>query len=862
MRGVREARGGAGWGRGVLLVAFGVAGAPALAAQLTWVRVFSAGLGHEWPALVGVVSAFFVGLALGAWGLDGVVSRTRHPARWYGGLELFSAVWMAGMIPLLPRLNALALSWTGLEPGGVWQAAVALAVPWLAVGPSAMAMGGAFPAMDRAVAPLLPDRRAVALLYALNTAGAMAGVALAVGVAMPAWGFAWTLAASAMVQAACGIAGGLAGTRWVTPVSSLAEEPPARESGVGAVRLGATAAATGFLGLGFELVGVRWLAQLTDNTLPTYAVALAVFLGGTALGGAWLRARQRRGGAPGWERLLWAQAAACVVAGWALVGLGGAAAGIGRGWGPRVGDFVLALLLFALPTLVMGAVFGSLVQEARRPGGGVGRMLAWNTLGAGLAGPLILGGVVPVVGLKWSLGLIAVGYLAWLPGRWGRRHALGMAGVVAAWIGFPPTAHRWPDGEGVQVLRQDDGRMASVAVIRTPDGHRALRVNGHFQQGGTATATAARRHAHLPLLLHPEPRRALFLGVGTGVTLGAATRHPGLRADGVELLPEVLDALPSFEPENHAPQRDPGVRLWRADARRFVRASHQAYDVIVADLFHPAEDGAGFLYTREHFAAIRERLAPGGLFCQWLPLHQLDLGGVRDVARTFLEVFPDADAWLLRFNADTPVVGLVGWTGGVRVEVGRLAERWKEAALARALSEAALNDPLRVLGCRLADPASLRRFAAGGDVATDDRPLVLFRAAAGREGGAPPERLRRFLEEVEPGFAGWVEGGDAAGWTTRLEAFRTARDLHLRGLAEEAQGQRAAAVALYLRSVRASPDYTAGYAQAVLIASAYARVEPDRARGLLEALRAARPDQRLAGDLLERLDAEARSRGP
>src|ERR1041385_4258376 len=99
--------------------------------------------------------------------------------------------------------------------------------------------------------------------------------------------------------------------------------------------------------------------------------------------------------------------------------------------------------------------------------------------------------------------------------------------------------------------------------------------------------------------------------------------------------------MPQCAPYHWPPERQPQLRMFIADARRFVRATAAQYDVIVADLFHPARDGAGSLYTLEHFSAIRRRLAPGGLFCQWLPLHQLDEHMLRVIIRTFLEVFPD-----------------------------------------------------------------------------------------------------------------------------------------------------------------------------------------------------------------------------
>src|SRR5512140_1068366 len=95
--------------------------------------------------------------------------------------------------------------------------------------------------------------------------------------------------------------------------------------------------------------------------------------------------------------------------------------------------------------------------------------------------------------------------------------------------------------------------MDSVAVVQHPDGKRSLLVNNRFTMGGTGAAAAERRHATIPLLLHPNPKRALFLGLGTGITFGAAGAEPGLQADGVELVPEIVQALPWFEPYNQLP---------------------------------------------------------------------------------------------------------------------------------------------------------------------------------------------------------------------------------------------------------------------------------------------------------------------
>lgn len=45
------------------------------------------GLGHEYPAVLAVLAAFFAGFAVGGWALDGVVSRSRRPGTPYAALE-------------------------------------------------------------------------------------------------------------------------------------------------------------------------------------------------------------------------------------------------------------------------------------------------------------------------------------------------------------------------------------------------------------------------------------------------------------------------------------------------------------------------------------------------------------------------------------------------------------------------------------------------------------------------------------------------------------------------------------------------------------------------------------------------------
>src|SRR6266496_2453517 len=120
---------------------FLASGFAALGLQITWTKMFSAGLGHEAPAMLALVTAFLGGMALGAWALDGRIHRSADPRRCYGGLQLCIGAWAALVTWLVPLLNRLAIVAMGADASPFRQALVAFAIPFLALLPATAAMG-------------------------------------------------------------------------------------------------------------------------------------------------------------------------------------------------------------------------------------------------------------------------------------------------------------------------------------------------------------------------------------------------------------------------------------------------------------------------------------------------------------------------------------------------------------------------------------------------------------------------------------------------------------------------------------------------------------------------------------------------
>ncbi len=852
----RPAARGAALSVHLLLILSGIAG---LGYQIVWTRMLSIGLGHEVFAVLAVVAAFFAGLALGALLLDGPIARSRRPGLWYAGLEALIGLWALALVWLIPWANGAVADWIGPEPTEARRWAGAFLGPLLLLLPATAAMGATLPAAERLYARLRRDGRGIGGLYAANAFGAMAGAIGAALLLAPRFGFSATLAAFAAINLLCAAATLLGPARGEAARAPL----PPREAGAGPTPgLLAALALTGLVGIGLEVAVIRALSQVLENTVYSFAAALSVYLLGTTLGAAAYQAlyAERRG--PGWDRpalgLLAALAAATAAAGlWAVIRLPelhlAIREAVGAGLAATMGaELLAAAAAFLLPSAAMGALFAHLAQGARGPSGGLGAAFAANTLGAAAA-PFLVGIVaIPALGAVGAVAGLAAVYLLAAPllGRARFDSAalllLAGAGLAAAWA-LPETWRLYRPAPGVEIRASVEGPAAAATVTEEPSGHRWLTVNGSLVMGGTRSYALDRIQGHFALLRHPSPERALFLGVGTGATLAAAAAHEGVAVEAVELLPEVLAVLPEFAAvAEDLAEAGPRIRLLEADARRYVRAAPGPYDIVLADTYHPARDGAGLLYTVEHFRAMREKLAPGGLVVQWLPLHQLDMETLRLVVRSFLAVFPDARLSMGNFNLATPLLALESGPGGGRPDLAAIAERRLPTDLAAELREIRMATPFALFGGFLAGPEQLRAFAGDGPLNTDDHPRVLFDAPRTVYLPLAPavERLLALVRSFGPEAADAVSLAGIAkaeAVAERLERYWQARNdflllgTRVRPVGDPAADARNLAPHLF-NILKVSPDFAPAYDPILAMARRLAFSDREGALRLLKGL--------------------------
>jgi len=611
-----------------------LSGAAALVLEVCWFRRMAQVAGGTAIAMSAVLAAVIGGMALGSLLFGRFADRARSPIRLYGALEIGVALFALIVPSLIDACRDLLATTAPLQ----------FALSVLLLTPPAVLMGGTLPA---AVAALREKSgRTIGWLYSANTLGAVGGTVAAGFFLIPAFGLADSMRCAALFS---GAAGGIAMLLPATP--RQAPQPNAQQPGARRALL--LYATSGFLGLVAEVAFTRQLVLVFGSSTYAFSTMLAVFLLGIGIGGAVgtrLKSNHLR-------RLEWTVAITAALFSLSMLAvyllprlyLAGYAA-----WGDSFGAgllirFLLAAAILLPGTIGLGIAFPLAAHAAGRTARSTGSLYALNTLASVLGSTLAVFVFVPLLGPRttvvavalaaglacnrktWPILLITAAGLLPAPAI-AREHLL--AGVF-----FNPGAfvregsideRTWRDG--VDIPFTAHGREATVSIWRWYSRSSVL-IDG--KAVATNQVLADVHHlsllGHLPVAIHPDPKRVLVVGLGMGTTFRAVREH------GPELLRvvEIEGAVAKAAAYLDVKPRDLVIQ----DARSYLKRTDETFDVITSDPIHPWVRGGGDLYTREYFEMVRDRLAKNGIACQWLPVYQMGLGDIKDIVRTFSEVF-------------------------------------------------------------------------------------------------------------------------------------------------------------------------------------------------------------------------------
>jgi spermidine synthase len=788
----------------LLYFLFFCSGVSGLIYQVVWVREFGNAFGNTVHSASLVVAIFMLGLGVGSYVIGRWADRRylRAPEsllRAYGRVEFAIAALglsISLVLPHLARLAALSSSYV-IDTSGwfvlsrmsyVAQGAIAFVL----LGPSAILMGGTLTLLIRH--RVRDDVKSaggwkIAMLYAVNTAGAAAGAFLTDFALVPSLGLANTQLVAVLLNLIAG-AGALLLAR--TPARSRTTARPARgvrEKADVPQRLrpvawtGLALMLSGFAAMGLEIVWLRHFNLLLGGFRAVFSLVLTIVLAGIGAGSLVGGYIDRRTARPA-QALIMMQAllvaSALLGVGWTSVealdahrrAIDATLAGLTpfARWITELWYNARPILLEAgLPALLMGCSFplgNAVIQHAERAvGSRAGALYLANTAGA-VCGSLVTGFILlPVLGMQGSVttltlaaglaiaplslamrtdaGVASRGGLgaAWVP-------ALIATAAVVAWLRLPPdyvlsrSLVRLSAGERLLTVRE--GVTEVIGVTEVSGRGRGLITNGHPM---SSTALLDQRYmralAHIPLLSMIRPTSVLVIGFGVGNSTHAATLHPSVeRIDVADLSREVLGHAGYFRDANKDVLHDPRVKVYVNDGRQHLQMQPPAtYDLITLEPPPIAHAGVGALYSREFYDLARSRLKTGGYISQWLPAYQVPAATSLAMVRAFIEVFPQS-VLLSGTQAELLLVGTNG--AGIEIDPGRVTGALDRApGVAADLRRLDLGSVTEIVGTFVGAADTLARATRESQPVSDDRPLQEYgvRSAIGSGTSGVPASL-------------------------------------------------------------------------------------------------------------------------
>ncbi len=865
----------------VIAILFFISGAVGLAYEVVWVRQLSLLLGVSIYAVSAVLVAFMGGLGIGAEMFGRKLDRGMSPVRLYALLEIGLGVYVL----LFPRIYTLLEKVYLFAHGGVEGATFyvitlrfVLAVTALII--PTILMGGTLPSIVRYFAISSDKGRYGGLagaLYAVNTLGAMTGCVLAGFALIEALGLTGTMQVGAAINILAGVAAWLIAGEKSWTVSrpdnlekTSGDKEPEPDSNASLYILYGI---SGFCALALEVLWTRLLILLLNNTTYAFSLILSVFLLGIGFGSAFVsagptRTRERGVGLFAMFQIGVGVMAIASLAGMAInrsiidalnhsIDAGGAIAQSLPGGESMVSALMFSLFVVTPCTFLMGAAFPMVMDAVssgkEKVGGEVGRLYAMNITGC-VAGSVVAGYMlIPAFGIQNSI--IAVAWVSVLSGLWlvvTRAREMGRAGMILAFAVCVPmtisfaiksdivyvlSAQKLDEGSVIEFY--EEGPSATVLISRQETDLSAGRkpvkrlwINGDHIAGAFREALQLERlQAHIPLLLHKNPKTALVICFGTGSTAGAALTHELDSVTAVDISREVFDAGHGFAEGNLDVMNSPNLRIVEEDGRNYLLTTKNKFDFITSEPPPPSNAGIVSLYTKEYYQICKTRLNKGGIISQWIPLHHLSDEDIRSLVASFMSVFPKAAMWYTKWDAM-----MIGAEDEIPVDLERIKKEMEKPGVLSSLDGIGITDEFQIVATYMMGPKQISEYIDGIEPLTDDKPRVEFTAPRVHTRGVviKGENLNKILEHrAMPPVVNASEEDIA-----KLKKYFESEGVFYRAQVELNDGNKRAAAKLFRKALQVNPDnQDARYAYIMLnLQAMYASLDGGRADLGLEML--------------------------
>jgi spermidine synthase len=776
-------------------------------------RSFGLIFGNTTYAITVILATYMGGIALGSVLIGRV--KIKNPLRTYALVEIFiggTAILAFILLQFLPGVWGSFLRTTPLKP--ILEIPLRILFSGLVILLPTLLMGATVPLLVEVLSNQTSRYAVLSKLYRMNTLGGVIGVLLTTYILFPMLGLSKTYGIAVIINLIICLICAF-GSRIQNQVVKQSEKPDISpsENSIGLdknvswifISIATIVGATSF---SLEILWSRSFALVIGSSIYSFNLMLVSFLVGLVLGTwiyerVWLRLKN-----PGFLLMilllsLCAGILLCTIAigrlpllYFSLMKIFPMSFGI-----HQVIEFFLCFIVMVPLTTVFGFVFPLLLhlaqgkmheQENSRKSSA--RLYAWNTFGT-LLGALATGFIlVPFLGLQKSyvcsialpllMGIILLGMVL----RWGIV-LRGVASVIATiclvivgifWNPWDPqivTSGLYLYGYSIKenksqadnimdyfrssrrVIFYREGIEGVVSVKQRMDQEKYLSVNGKVDASTGRDMITQKLLAHIPMITHPNPKKVMIVGWGSGCTAGAASLYPLETLDVVEIEPAVFETNLFFAEVNQRVYNDPRFHMIYKDGRNVLLTTPFHYDVIISEPSNPWITGVSNLFTREFYEIGLSRLNKNGIFCQWFHIYNMPYKVLQSQLKTFSTVFPEVILWVVppyyKDSASAATQGgdiiLLGSRDKIILDMVKIQSLFAKPGPGEDLRSYGVENSLSFVSNAILDKQALMRLSNNAPLNTDDYPYIEFNAPQGmfHKNKQMPEELNLLYDSLE-----------------------------------------------------------------------------------------------------------------
>ena len=768
----------------ILFYCFFLSGLAGLIYEVLWAKYLSLIFGHTTYAHTLVLSTFMAGLALGSLLLGRLSDRIENRLSLFAWIQIgigFYCFFTPELFDFSKNIYIPLAKNSFLNPAGIL--IIKFIIGALIMLPPTVLMGGTLPILTRFMVKSLSTRgETVARLYYINSFGAVVGTLLAGFFLIYRLGFRLSITTAVFINLFVGLIALVVKMLYQKYILSQKyrqeedtyeekeESADTRNSPSRIIKISlAGIFLSGFVAMLYEVVWIRLLSTILGSSTYSFSLMLAAFISGITLGSFLISKFMPRTkdaflyfgfceiligvslifSLPFYEKLpfLFLSLSKIFIRTPETFFL------------YATTKFFLSFLVMFLPTVFLGAtipiVSKIVTRKLRLLGGSIGGVFAFNTSG-NILGALITGLVlIPLLGLKHTLELgIIINILLGLAvvfadKNFHSRYKISIA-VICLFIftGYKLIIPEWNKSSFMsQLFRQGaimldyanlsknikernilfykDGHDCTVAVSEK-EGVISLSINGKIDASTGLDMATQILSSQIPLILKPQAKDVLVVGLGSGVTCGSALLHPIESLDLLEISSSVVEANKYFKDANYNALNDNRLHLYVEDAKTFLQRTDSKYDLIISEPSNPWMSGIASLFSTEYFNDCRARLNDDGLMVQWVQAYESSDEIFEIVLQTFAQVFKEVTVW----NIGVYDILLIGSRHKLNIDLANSEHRLAFEPVKKDLARINIYDLFSLLNLQLASNESVRNLTNTGAnlLNSDFFPIVEYMA--------------------------------------------------------------------------------------------------------------------------------------